>query len=162
MMSITADTRLCGHQPPHPGHGWGNKERTKHWCPGGPNSLPAALSSAPINIALEKFIITLHLKDPSRLSLKANRVLSGPAREALELFARRSADYSDQDGFDPAEVLGEKGQFAEVFRKVWKLKNSMWDGRELVGEQPREILMDLIGHALLAIEMIDRREANSP
>lgn len=92
---------------------------------------------------------------PSALPEKAQRILHGPAREALDLYIRRSSDYTDADGFDPSEVLGVQGQFAEVWRKVWKLKNSMWDGREMVGEGPREILMDLIGHCLLAIDMID-------
>lgn len=67
----------------------------------------------------------------------------------------KSRDYNGS-GIENADVLGVKGQFADVWRKIWKLKKGMWDGEALVGEQPREILLDLIGHAFLAIDMIDR------
>lgn len=61
--------------------------------------------------------------------------------------------------FENADVLGIPGQFAEIWRKIWKLKKGMWDGADLVGESVREILLDLIGHCFLAIDMIDRRSA---
>lgn len=77
--------------------------------------------------------------------------------EAGDLFKRRNQDYRDADGFEPSEVLGIKGQFAEIWRKVWKLKNALWDGREMAGEKAEEILLDLIGHACLAIDMLRRR-----
>lgn len=99
--------------------------------------------------------LSIYIHGTEEIPAKAQRILHGPALEALNLYAKRASDYTDADGFDPAEVLGVQGQFAEVWRKVWKLKNSMWDGREMVGEGPREILMDLIGHCLLAIDMID-------
>jgi hypothetical protein len=72
-------------------------------------------------------------------------------------FNQRNADYRDADGFEPSEVLGIRGQFAELWRKVWKLKNALWDGREMVGESAEEILMDLMGHCALAIDMIRRK-----
>jgi hypothetical protein len=59
--------------------------------------------------------------------------------------------------FENADVLGIPGQFAEIWRKIWKLKKGMWDGVTLVNEPVREILLDLIGHAFLAIDMIDRK-----
>jgi hypothetical protein len=61
-------------------------------------------------------------------------------------------------GFENADVLGIPGQFAEIWRKVWKLKRGMWDGATLVNEGVREILMDMIGHCFLAIDMLDRQK----
>jgi len=72
----------------------------------------------------------------------------------------KSRDYnSETDGavFENADILGVQGQFADIWRKIWKLKKALWDGSKLTAEQPREILMDLIGHCFLAIDMIDRQ-----
>lgn len=89
----------------------------------------------------------------------AERILVRLVPEWQGQFAAKNADYSDAapSGIEPAEVLGIKGQFAEIWRKVWKLKKAMWDGSTLAFEQPREILLDLIGHCFLAIDMIDRK-----
>lgn len=76
--------------------------------------------------------------------------------EFWTLFSAKHAEYSQLDGFEPHRVLGEQGQFAEIFRKVFKLKRAMWDGQELVTEGKREVLLDLIGHCFLALELIDR------
>lgn len=72
-------------------------------------------------------------------------------------FLKKNADYGDS-----YQSLGAAGQFGEIWRKVPKLKRSMWDGHKLTGEQPREILMDLIGHCLLAIRLIDSGNDNTP
>lgn len=185
-MTKSTSVLACNVRAPHNAHSWhvaGLTSDSERWCEGvlhplagwSPYDCPdkelhlphswrgaggGKYRCAGILAASSAFAITFGV-GPQPLSPKAERVLSGPAKEALELFAKRSADYSDKDGFDPSEVLGLQGQFAEVWRKVWKLKNSLWDGRELSAEQPREILMDLIGHALLAIDMIDRREGDS-
>lgn len=56
-----------------------------------------------------------------------------------------------------ADVLGLAGEWAEMWRKVSKLKRTLWAGQDnLVRESAREVLMDLIGHAMLAIDMLDR------
>lgn len=75
--------------------------------------------------------------------------------EFWEHFASKAKDYNDVDGFEPHKVLGVRGQFAEVWRKVWKLKNTLWDGRTLQYEGEREVLLDMIGHCFLAIAMLD-------
>ena len=72
-----------------------------------------------------------------------------------EHFASKAKDYNDIDGFEPHRVLGRRGQFGEIWRKVWKLKNTMWDDRTLIHEGEREILLDMIGHCFLAIAMLD-------
>jgi hypothetical protein len=81
----------------------------------------------------------------------------------LEHQKAKAADYNTPAsaldplaGFENADVLGIPGQFAEIWRKVWKLKRGMWDGATLVNEGVREILLDMIGHCFLAIDMLDR------
>lgn len=66
-------------------------------------------------------------------------------------FATNAADYGDAH-----RDLGLKAQFVDLNRKVSKLKKAMWEGQKLNGEQPREILLDIIGHCFLAVAMIDR------
>ncbi|AWY03507.1 hypothetical protein ERK16_64 [Mycobacterium phage Erk16] len=72
----------------------------------------------------------------------------------LELFRSKARDYSDRSGIFAAEVLGAPGQFAEIWRKIPKLKKGMWDQDALENETVEEILFDLIGHCLLALDMI--------
>lgn len=65
---------------------------------------------------------------------------------------------ADHYGPDNHNELGVKGQFADMYRKFRPLKARMWDGKPDVNgkESTREICMDLIGHCLLTIAMIDR------
>lgn len=74
--------------------------------------------------------------------------------EWLEQFQRKAADYNDNQN-ENHRVLGVRGQFADIWRKIGKLKKALWEGQPLVGEQPREILMDLIAHCFLTIAMLD-------
>jgi hypothetical protein len=66
-------------------------------------------------------------------------------------FTNKNIDYADD-----ANRLGTKGAFVDIYRKVGKLKRAIWDGQELQGEQPREILIDLIGHCFLTIASMDQ------
>ena len=96
-----------------------------------------------------------------------NRIIDQLVPEWIDHQSRKAIDYNSRKAesgmdFEPAEVLGVKGQFAEVWRKIWKLKKAMWDGEELLQEQPREILLDLIGHCFLAIDMLDRQQMADP
>jgi hypothetical protein len=102
----------------------------------------------------------------------AQRITVRLVQEFIEQFLEKNKDYTSKpmpgfpEGFENADVLGIQGQFAELWRKIWKLRKSLWEGEELVGEQPREVLMDLIGHCFLAIDMIDRaveeKRSNTP
>lgn len=56
-----------------------------------------------------------------------------------------------QDYRDSADDLGAPGQYAELHRKMGKLKRALWDGEKLTGEPAEEVLQDLIGHCFLAI-----------
>ena len=70
-------------------------------------------------------------------------------REAQELFLHKNRGYGNT-----AEYLGAKGQFSDIYRKVGKLKHTLWDGNEPVGESIEEMCMDLIGHCALTIHFL--------
>jgi len=74
--------------------------------------------------------------------------------DVLREFTRKSGDYGDS-----WRLLGAKGQFSDINRKFWKLYNSIWMGRELVGEQPAECVADIIGHCLLLLYILEREPA---
>ena len=76
-------------------------------------------------------------------------------QEWLDHQEKKAADYNAA-GLENHRVLGVKGQFADVWRKIAKLKAALWDDIILNGEPPREILLDLIGHCFLTIAMMDR------
>lgn len=60
---------------------------------------------------------------------------------------------------DCHKELGIQGQFADIWRKVGPLKRALWEGETLTREQPREICMDLVGHLLLTVAMLDREDS---
>lgn len=80
-------------------------------------------------------------------------IIDGIAPETIELWSRKNNDYAGQQMF-----LGLRAQFCDINRKFWKLKQSLWDGRELDYESPREICQDMIGHLLMTIYFIDQAE----
>ncbi|UVT31233.1 hypothetical protein SEA_OTTERSTEDTS21_72 [Gordonia phage OtterstedtS21] len=90
---------------------------------------------------------------PDRLSTQGAEIMYQIAPVVLENFARKNADYGDTS-FD----LGIAGQYAELWRKVGKLKGPMWEGKELAFEQMDEIIEDLIGHCLLSLYFIKQQK----
>lgn len=74
----------------------------------------------------------------------------------MKRFEEKAADYNSDGSlpFEPHTVLGVKGQFADIWRKIWKLKKALWDGVELKGEQPIELIDDLIAHLLLTRDLL--------
>lgn len=74
--------------------------------------------------------------------------------KALRRFHEALTEY----GYGAADETGLAGQWADIHRKVRKLKRAMWEGDAtyLTRETVPEILEDLIGHCLLALEMIER------
>src|SRR5579885_757029 len=54
--------------------------------------------------------------------------------------------------------LGSKGQYAEMHRKMRKLRESVWDGRSLLHEKPEEITRDLFGNVFLMLDSLAREE----
>jgi hypothetical protein len=74
--------------------------------------------------------------------------------EARDMWREKRGDYGDA-----FMELGDKGQFSEIWRKVYKLKRSVWEGYELHGETPEQIAMELIPHCLMLVYLI-RQERN--
>ncbi len=75
------------------------------------------------------------------------------AMAALEAFAEGYAEY----GEGAADGEGLAGQWGDMKRKIMKLRGVMWTGKQkLTRETPQEVLRDIIGHALLALEMMER------
>lgn len=73
--------------------------------------------------------------------------------EALDRFAEGYREY----GEGAADALGLAGQWGDLHRKVMKLKSSLWTGKaNLTRETEEDILYDIIGHCLLALEMMAR------
>src|SRR5215471_12990486 len=70
--------------------------------------------------------------------------------------SRRMKASSEHYGAGNHRALGPAGQFSDIWRKIGPLKRALWEGKELPRESPREICMDLIGHCLLTVAMLDR------
>lgn len=70
-------------------------------------------------------------------------------QEWILRFMEKQKDYKDG-----ADDLGAPGQYAELHRKMGKLRRALWEGEPLVGEPVDEVLMDLIGHCFLAIRHV--------
>lgn len=60
------------------------------------------------------------------------------------------------------ERLGPKGQISDIYRKVEKLINNVWDGHKLVGESPEQIASEIIPHCLILIWLIEKERMNTP
>lgn len=69
-------------------------------------------------------------------------------------FTEKAVDYGDA-----VNELGKRGQFADMHRKMGKLKRAMWNNEKLVGEQPIEICEDLIGHCFLTMYFLSNPDA---
>ena len=64
----------------------------------------------------------------------------------VQQFEKHANDYGDA-----VNVLGARGQFADMHRKMGKLYNALWLGEELETESVEEIVDDLVGHCLLTL-----------
>jgi hypothetical protein len=96
--------------------------------------------------------ITLEIKRPK--SHQAERCLV-VARRVLDHFVARNETYGEG-----ANELGIKGQYADINRKIILLRRVLWDApnEHLINEATIETCMDLIGHLLLTIDMIDEAD----
>lgn len=74
----------------------------------------------------------------------------GLVQEWAKMFMGKQQDYGDR-----ANDLGVPGQYAEMSRKFIKLRKAMWEGKPLVGEPAREVVMDLIGHCFLTLKLME-------
>jgi hypothetical protein len=70
-----------------------------------------------------------------------------------EEFLEKNSRYGET-----ANLLGAKGQFADLWRKIGPLKRILWDGKDLPGESAEEVLRDLIGHCFLTLYFINKEK----
>lgn len=84
----------------------------------------------------------------------SRRVLLQILPDLLELYLNKSKDYGDDE--DTGDDLGPKGPFVDMFRKMKKLRRALWDGVELEGEGPEEIMQDLVGHIFIILDKMAR------
>lgn len=94
--------------------------------------------------------LSIHVNIPTRE--RTMHILHGPAHEALRHFMRMQQQYQDTD-----QALGAQGQFSEIYHDTAKLKRMIWDRRNpqsVTVDEVTETLKSLIGHALLAMNLI--------
>lgn len=100
-------------------------------------------------------------------NLRMYPVLTLQQKRVMELtdewfgeFLKKNADYSHQT-FSTGDILGAKGQYAELVRKVFKLQGPLWEGKTMNFEQPEEIIRDLIGHCFLALVYLEKEKVEA-
>lgn len=81
---------------------------------------------------------------------QAIRVVLEVLPKVVELYLKKSRDY----GGNVMELmdLGPSACIPDMLRKFGKIKRAVWDGEEMVGEQPDEIIMDLAGHIFIILD----------
>lgn len=79
------------------------------------------------------------------------------ANRAISHMNARAKGYPDESH----RVFGAKGEIHHIHRKTALLKKIIWDGDPAVHESPEEILTDLIGHALLALDNLYQDNVDS-
>jgi len=121
----------------HDGHVWGrfSPEGQDVWCDGDPDAQSEPEAEA---------------EETSALPPVFEEIMD----EAFKRFAEAYAEYDDSS----KEETGLAGQWADLYRKIMKLKAPLWAGEKgrLTRENEKDVLCDLIGHSLLALEMLQR------
>ena len=97
-----------------------------------------------VTAVMDNGAITIEVLNPP--TKQAEQILRHVLPRVLELFLVKNKDYADWPD------LGVRGEFVEIWRKTHKLKRALWDNQELVSEQWDEIIMDMVGHCLLALK----------
>lgn len=99
----------------------------------------------------EQPVHEIRIQLPDGLSTEtAAYILGGLLPQWAAMWQEKHKDYGEH-----ANDLGAPGQYAELHRKIGKLRRAMWEGEELVSEPAREVAMDMIGHLFLAIMFLD-------
>lgn len=57
--------------------------------------------------------------------------------------------------------LGAKGQFSDIWRKVYKLKRSVWEGHQLTGEPAEQVAKEIMPHCAMLVYLLDRQERDA-
>lgn len=90
--------------------------------------------------------------DWEQLGPQAKRIILLILPTFVQKFVKANLHY----GPNNANVLGPAGQFADIWRKIGPLRRALWEGVELTREGPDEICLDLIGHCLMTVDMIQQ------
>lgn len=91
-------------------------------------------------------VIRIEIDNPP--TQEARDILMNILPGVLEAWLLKNKDYGDSDEL---KSLGARAEFVRLWNKMMKLKASLWEGRELEGEQEAEIMGDMIAHLLLAL-----------
>lgn len=99
---------------------------------------------------VHKLIVECSYGDPRQV-----KELVKDFEDFIKLFDDRSREYGEH-----AFVLGSGGQYADMSRKMGKLKTVLWDRNpdQLTSEGIEEVVNDMIGHCFLTLQCL-RREA---
>lgn len=112
-----------------------------------------------VNVAYDKGVngrleeIRLTISNPP--TPQSERILTDHLTKWINEFLTKNADYASSGDFNASDHLGSKGQYAELWRKIGKLRGPLWDGTELNHEQADEIVRDLIGHCFLTLLFLE-------
>lgn len=100
----------------------------------------------------ERIVITID-NPPSEA---AADILQNDLPAAIQFFLEKNKDYTTREGagFHTADLLGARGQFADMWRKWGKLHKGLWLGEKLETESPGEILTDFFGHIMLTLRYL--------
>lgn len=90
------------------------------------------------------------------MASQLERIMQDLLPEWQQHFEAKNNEY----GGESANVLGARGQYADMHRKFPKLKRALWDGASLQFESVEEVLMDLIGHCFLTLDMLEQERRN--
>lgn len=112
---------------------------------------PRSVSPAPIDTSIS-IALGINSGEWERIGPQARRIIE----EILPTFIAKFVAANLHYGPNNANVLGQAGQFADMWRKMGPLRRALWEGETLTREGPDDICMDLIGHCLLTIDMIQQ------
>jgi hypothetical protein len=87
------------------------------------------------------------------MTTQFERIVEEILPTTLKRFETKAAEYGDE----APNVLGIRGQYSDMHRKMAKLRRAMWEGELLTSEPLEEVLDDLIAHCLLTLDMIHQQ-----
>jgi hypothetical protein len=109
----------------------------------------AELTASGLHISLERLGM-----DPEMMGPQFREMLTRQLPAVLQHFYMKHQEYGEEGAY----MLGARGQYADVNRKVIKLKRTLWDGHPVQpgSESMQTVVSDLIGHCLLTLNFLDR------
>lgn len=81
--------------------------------------------------------------------IAVDTITGAQVQEWISFYKQKNQDYQSH-----GEEFGVRGEVHNMGKKMGKLKRALWDGEPLVGEQPEEILLDMVGHCMQALYLL--------